>query len=266
MRTALVLLAALAASQPAFAQDASADDDWNLIQRPEQKLTMAATVFDTGIGIAVRCLDGNFEVLLAGLPAAEGPTRRLRVGLNGAELYDESWTGTDDPTAWFSDFPMNFARRMRGGGTLNVIVPGENGQPNRRYVLGLPASTTAIDTVLTACGRPLVDMRSNPVTWVAEDGSIPDLQWGRRPMPTYPDKAVNGRVGAGRVVLSCIVQPQGRVDDCVVESERPGGYGFGEASRRAAQRSTMAVPADPAEAALIVGRRISFAINYRMAE
>lgn len=264
MRAALVLLGALAASQPAFAQDAPTDD-WNLVQRPEQKLTMAATVFDTGVGIAVRCLDGDFEVLLAGLPPAEGPTRRLRVGMSGGELTDESWTADDDQTVWFSDFPMGFARRMRDGGTLNVIVPGENDQPNRRYVLNLPTSTAAIDAALTACGRPLVDLRSSPVAWVADDGTVPDLQWRRLSFGSYPDRAMERRVG-GRVVLTCSVLPRGRVGDCVVESERPGGYGFGREAQRAAERGTIIVPADPAEAAALIGRRFSVAMVYRMTQ
>lgn len=265
MRIGLILASLLSLAGPAAAQDASVGDDWDLIQQPERRLTMAATTFDNGVAIAARCLDGSYDVVLAGLPPAEGPMRRLRVGLNDAEPHDESWSVTDNPTVSLSDFPLYFSRQLREGGQLNVIVPGENGQPNRRYVLDLPASAGAIDAALTACRKPLTDTRSAITPWVPEDGSIVGLTWAQRPRPTYPQRAQERGIAAGRAVISCVVQAEGRVGDCIVESEHPAGYDFGEESIRAAERARIVSPTHPDEARAAIGRRISFPVAYRLA-
>lgn len=45
----------------------------------------------------------------------------------------------------------------------------------------------------------------------------------------FPSRAIAEKVD-GRVVLACIVQPDGAIK-CTVESETPQGYGFGDAAQ-----------------------------------
>jgi protein TonB len=54
----------------------------------------------------------------------------------------------------------------------------------------------------------------------------------------YPERAL-ARGQGGRVVLDCLVGATGRLS-CRVESEEPAGWGFGEASRRAAEHFRVA--------------------------
>ena len=268
-----ILLAGLvlvALVQPASAQEPVSaaggdttddDDDWDLIRDPSRDLTAAAAIFENGVAIAARCMEGGFDVIMTGLPPADGQTRLLQVGIDDEPLHDESWMVTVEPTVAISDFPTPFARRLRQGGNLNVVVAGTGDAPNRRYILNLPASPSAIETVLTECGKPLVDPRADRPVWVSPDGSLIGLRWERRPAPTYPSEARNRNVAAGRVVLTCVVQAEGRVGDCEVESEQPRGYGFGEATLDGVRRARVATDMpDQPEAGL--GRMISFRVNY----
>ena len=64
---------------------------------------------------------------------------------------------------------------------------------------------------------------------------ITNPRWERQPsaaqlMRAYPDGALRAEVG-GRATLNCLVQPNGRVADCNLTSETPGGYGFGQAAQ-----------------------------------
>lgn len=71
---------------------------------------------------------------------------------------------------------------------------------------------------------------------------ITNPQWLERPdgndfADLYPQRALD-RNRTGRVVLDCIVGANGRIT-CTVASEDPPGWGFGEASLRAARRFRM---------------------------
>ena len=55
---------------PALAQDAG--DDWDL--RRERDLTVADAIFDSGLGVGVRCQDGGFGVVIVGLETRISPT------------------------------------------------------------------------------------------------------------------------------------------------------------------------------------------------
>lgn len=76
--TSLPPILALAVALPAVAQDAARD--WDLHRNTRTDAIMAYTVYDNGLGIAVRCVDGGYEAFLSGLPAAgAGETRTLDV-------------------------------------------------------------------------------------------------------------------------------------------------------------------------------------------
>ena len=71
-RTVIAALIALLAS-PVSAQQA--DDGWDLIVDESQNMSMAVAAYSSGQSLAVRCRDGDLEVLLSGLPPLEGETR-----------------------------------------------------------------------------------------------------------------------------------------------------------------------------------------------
>ncbi len=54
----------------------------------------------------------------------------------------------------------------------------------------------------------------------------------------YPADAQKQGV-SGRAMLQCALAPDGRVTDCVTESEQPAGFGFGSAARRLAPQFRM---------------------------
>jgi protein TonB len=64
---------------------------------------------------------------------------------------------------------------------------------------------------------------------------ITRANWIRQPTPeqmdrAYPDRAIQRGV-SGSASLNCFVEASGRVTDCRVTNETPGGYGFGRAAQ-----------------------------------
>lgn len=53
---------------------------------------------------------------------------------------------------------------------------------------------------------------------------------GAQLMRAYPDRAIAANV-RGSASLNCLVQTSGRVTDCNIVGETPGGYGFGRAAQ-----------------------------------
>ena len=92
---------------------------------------------------------------------------------------------------------------------------------------------------------------------------ITNPSWIRQPsadqlMRAYPDRALNAEVG-GRATLNCLVQPNGRVADCNLTGETPGGYGFG----RAAEGLTRYFQISPRTVdGAAVGSRVNIAIRF----
>ena len=87
--------------------------------------------------------------------------------------------------------------------------------------------------------------------------------WIRQPsadqlMRAYPDRALRAEVG-GLATVNCLVQPNGRVADCNLTGETPGGYGFG----RAAQGLTRHFQISPRTVnGAAVGSRVNIAIRF----
>jgi len=260
--TALVLSSVLIA-QPVHAQDAA--PDWDLIRDERQKLIMAYTVFDVDLGITFRCVDGGYDAVIGGLPpAGDAETRPLTLIFEAREdhPHPQTWNVAVEDTMAVSPLPAPLARQLRTGGRLQIVVPGGAGEGrNLRYDLILPASSSAIDETLTACGWPLVDPRDATLAGLDDDGLPSGLRWTRRPRPSYPSE--NRVYERGFAVATCVTQPDGRLSDCVIETEHPRDGGFGEAVLSAARRARVG-PADGSNDPL-PPTRLMFRTNFRMA-
>lgn len=234
MKRALIALFACTAALPVLAQDAPLD--WDLHRNTRTDAVMAFTVFDNGLGIAVRCVDGAYEALLSGLPAAgDDETRTLGVAFGDDEISLQRWSVATNDTVAVGERPAPFARKLRQGGRLQILVPGGGGGGrNLRYELVLPASSTSIDETLSTCDRPLVDPRDAEIDALPEDGLPRTLEWVRAPRAEYPSAA---RYGRGFAVVSCLVNPDGTLRDCAVDSEHPHDGGFGASTLRAVRRA-----------------------------
>jgi hypothetical protein len=262
VRRMVLLRAALCAGSlcagAASAQDATPNVDWDLMKDEVKQTTIAYVTTTAGPIIAMRCTDGDYSALLAGLPElpAAQKTRALRLTFRDEDESEWRWNVTTDRTAAVADFPAPFARQLRKGGRLQIRIPDGAG-PGRtlRYDLSLPASGGAIDETLTACGRPLVDTRDQGLEAVGESGLPKNVRWLRQIRPRFP----NTRYAEGFVTVSCVAQPTGQVTDCLVEAEHPGDGRFGDAVLRAAGDARIAYDVPPAVPGLI-----AFRVNFIM--
>jgi len=246
-------------AMPALAQDAA---DWDLTIHERQHITVATIQFSSGLGIAVRCIDQAYEAFLEGLPepTTSGATRPLRIAFGDKPMEDSTWSVADEPTIAVSSLPAPFARALRSGGKLQIVVPGagENGR-NLRYVMDLPASNTAIDQTLAACERPLVDPRDAELADMGETGLPGDVIWRQAPRPTFPGAS---RYAVGFAVVSCLTNPDGHLRECVIESEHPHKAQFGRATLRSLDDARLALADDPD--ATVPPGRVLFRINFQM--
>lgn len=243
MKRPVILLLVCGLALPALAQDASGD--WDMLRDPDNKLTMAYTQFDSGLGIAARCVDESYEAIITGLPpAGEGETRVLQVAFDDDHLHPQRWNIAVNDTIAVSELPAPFARKLREGGRLRVMIPGgAEGGRNLMHDLTLPASSSSIDETLTACERPLTDPRDAELEALPEDGLPANLSWSRRPRPTFPSPS---RYGRGFATVLCLTSPDGSLRDCSVEAEHPQDGGFGDAALRATRRARITNIDDPA--------------------
>jgi len=242
MKRPLIIALAGAVALPALAQDTS--QDWDMLRDPRNRLLMAYTEFDNGIGIATRCADGGFEAILTGLPPAGEATRRpLRIAFGDEALSESLWNVAVNDTVAVSDLPAPFARNLREGGRLRVMVPGgaADGR-NLLYDLQLPASSTSIDETLATCGRPLTDPRDAELEALPEGGLPASLAWSRQLRPNFPSPI---RYGRGFAVATCVTNGDGSLRDCTIETEHPRDGGFGQAVLNAARRARLSNIADP---------------------
>jgi len=225
-RIAALAIIVLAFTAPVRAQE-TPNQDWALVEAPERSAVIAVTSFDNGITLAGRCVNGVYDVTVAGLPPARGFSRIVRVSIGEEDLKQETWTVGADPTIAFSRLPAPFARRLAVGGRLQIAIPGTGGQRGTRYVMELPPSPTTLERTLTACDRSLVDPRDANLDRDAPDGLSAGLDWALRPRLELPDSVRGRYVTHASVTVSCLVAGTGTLTDCVIESEHPGGYGYG---------------------------------------
>ncbi len=247
----------IAASSMAQAQ---APGDWEYLTDARTRTAVAALPTTTGVTVAVRCTDGGLEVLMTGLSPAEAENRTIGIGFGESPISDQTWSVATDDTVAISRLPAPFARKLREGGTLQVRLAGAGeGGRNIRYVIDLPPSQTAIDQILTACGRPLVDPRDAELDAVGEDGLPSNLEWLRQPRPRYP---ANMKYAKGFAVVTCVAATDGGLRDCVVETEHPHDGKFGEAIMDAVGDARLVNTLNPD--APIDPSRVVFTTNFYM--
>lgn len=256
MKRLFACLLPLSLALPALAQDAG--DDWDL--RRDRDLTTAEVIFDSGLGVGVRCQDGGFGVIIAGLPPARGTYRTLNISFDEAAPQPMRWINTISSTAALAELPAPFARALREGGRMNLVTPdGADEGRNLRYALDLPPSPAAIDSVMRECGKPSVDPRDALLAETDGDLSA-ELVWARPPQPEFPSKAWDNRIGAGLAFVSCLTTDRGELEACEIESEHPMGAGFGRAGVRAMRRARVEV-ADGSQGR-VGGRMIVYSVRF----
>jgi hypothetical protein len=79
----------------------------------------------------------------------------------------------------------------------------------------------------SASGDPLVVVRAEAP------------RWDRHPAPDFPEEGFSAPGGKGRVTLTCVVQSNRGLGDCVILEEDPPGHGFAAAAIRAARRARL---------------------------
>jgi hypothetical protein len=236
------------------------EPDWAIIRQPDEQQTVAYVELTAGLTVGFRCADGAFGAILAGLPEAPGDEdfRTLRLRIRDRPERDTRWAVTRDRTGAIAEFPASLAREFRQGGGVSLMVPGgAEGGRNLRYNITLPASAAAIDETLTTCGKPLVDPRDERLPDIVSDNLPDGMNWSRPPRPRHP----NNFYAAGYAVVSCVIQPDGRVDDCEVESEFPLDGRYGRNALAAMDDARVVSPGEiPGQYA---PRMIGFRVNYR---
>jgi hypothetical protein len=241
---------ALLAAGPSWSQDA---DDWDFAEDRSRNLTIAAVTFDT-LGIAVRCMDGNLSLILSGLPEGSGE-RTLHIRFGDLPEMEDRWVSAENSGTLFAIWPRGMASLFSRGAPLSIRTA--DGDVQRRYVVDLPPSQTAVRRTLQACGEELDDF--NP-TDVPTGELPPDLVWTQRPAISFPQAPASTFALAA---LTCEVEGSGRLRNCRAESEFPAGSGFGRAAALGAHRTGRVQAVGDARSGL-EGRRVSFTVRYRL--
>ena len=259
---ALAALAVMASATPTTAQEplpaaaAVADDDWDFGEDASRRLTIAAVTFEN-FGVAVRCMDGAFSLILSGLPEATGErTIRYEIGDEEAESF---WVSARNSTSAFAIRPNRLAQLMGRGGSLTLSI-SDDGQ-DRRIVADLPPSAQAVARVFEACGRPMPEDTSRSRAEAEAAEAMPGLVWRSMPQVNFPVRAIPTSGLAG---LTCQVKSDGSLRGCTAESEFPVGSGFGRAAELGAHQSGRVGLADGSRG-LITERSIAFIVRYAMA-
>lgn len=256
---ALSALAIMASATPTTAQEPSPaaavdSDDWDFGEDASRRLTIAAVTFEN-FGVAVRCMNGSFSLILSGLPEATGE-RTIQYEMGDDEDAESLWVSARDSTSAFSVRPNWVAYKMSKGGRLTLTVP--DGDQSRRIVADLPPSPQAMTRVFSACGRTMPEDRSRAEIEAAE--AMSGLAWRSPPRVEFP---AGTSATAGIAALTCHVKPDGGLRACVIESEFPVGGDFGRMAVLGAHQTGRIKHADNSREP-IADRRISFIVRYAM--
>ncbi len=251
-------LAFAQAAAPAPAPAPAPAEDWDLAVRPETQLTAATVDFGTSL-VAVRCQAGTLDVLLTGAPAAAGTDRHVRLSVGAIADEEQVWLSTPGSPVVSPPNADRVARQLRTGGTLDVRIDALPAgadfpaTPPRRYRLPIPASPTAIDQVLTACGLPLTNPRDALPRATA-------VTWRIAPEVQFPAAAKQEGITKGDVRLNCLVGAGGTPGDCLVISADPPRDDFRAEALGAAGRAALNIDTTPDE----IGRAVEFKVLFRL--
>lgn len=83
------------------------------------------------------------------------------------------------------------------------------------------------------------------------------------PSRYYPERAQGLHV-EGKTTIKCTLPENGRLTDCVVLSESPAGYGFGDAAIKMVTRSRVDIKASGLQD--LVGRQISIPVAFELTD
>lgn len=151
------LLAGLGAAlvlSGAGAQTRPATDDWAFATDRTRELSIASVSYSSGVTLSVQCLAGDLMVAITGLPANAAAIRRYDRRVEDGRTEQTVWAGASGNG--ISNGSARLARTFRRGGRLQLNA-SPAGQAPVEIALDLPAQSTNIDRVLTACGLPLAD-------------------------------------------------------------------------------------------------------------
>lgn len=251
LRTLLFCLACLFAL-PALAQDPA--EDWDLTVDPAQELTLATLDFGDN-ALALRCKSGTLDLLMTGTPVTDASLRVVQVTVGGLSGERQTWLSQAGAPVLSASEPDRLARLLRPGGELGLrIEPLAEGGRSLRFLLPIPASASAIDRVLAACGANLSD------DWDLRPRSSGTVTWAHQRPPEYPEAAVMRNIPVADVRIACIVPADGRLQECKVVSESHPDFGFGDSALAAARRSRVAFPEDDTTA---VGAVVTWNVRFR---
>lgn len=254
MRRLAITALALAIATPALAQDPT--EDWDLTTHSAQQLTLATLDFGQNV-LALRCQAGTLDVLLTGVPVSVGGLRKTQVSIGAITGEEQVWAAIPGQPIVGADEPARLARQLRAGGELSVrLEPEDAADRSRLYRLPVPRSSSAVNTVLTACGAPLDEPRDLLARVPLND--LPT--WLVQPVPEFPTAAMNSAGSSGSTVrLSCVISPDWGLTDCRVDADSNPGFGFGASAVRAAEQAKLAPPADGTDTR---GRLLRFTMRF----
>ena len=240
----LLCLAGLASASWSRVQEG---DDWDVTSAPDRDLVVATVQYASGAGIGIQCQGGKLKVVVVGMPTSTDEFRVFNATLANGDTRRTYWTGNAGPMTTGS---ARLARFLKQGGKLTLTSLPDAPHPARAE-FDLPAQTSGIDQVLSACGYPLSDPR--------DDLPQSDDLLSARPRLEMPPSAMN-RHPIFEVELSCIIA-SGRLSQCQSDHQIPrdpvGGERTARAANGAATRLTDLAAAEGRVIDLIiVGQRI----------
>jgi TonB family protein len=108
----------------------------------------------------------------------------------------------------------------------------------------------------------------NPSTPEGRAATVTDPRWitsirAEKVLEVYPPQAAEAGIKAGRGVADCLVAADGRLTDCKVAREKPGGVGFGASAVAIAQLMQMNPWTDRGRP--VAGARIKLPVDFNLA-
>lgn len=215
---AALLFSAIAASGASRSQDA---DDWDFGTDASKGVTLASVEFGNGASVAVWCQENRLVLLFDGVPASDTETRPISITREGG-LTRRSYLARVEGSSLVRTEDARAARLLRAGGQITVSSIAGDARPMRMQ-FDLPAQSTSVGRVLTACGYPLTDDRD----------TLPDASDLVARYPRLEMASFSNRYTTVKVELSCIISGD-RLTDCRSDHETPSAPEVGSATARRA--------------------------------
>lgn len=250
-------LALSAAATTTVRSQAIEDDGWEVASDAAGQ-TIAAARYDNGLSLVARCQQNAFDVLILGLPTYTEPRRTIELDLVDVGEVINGWSLTKEGTVAYSRFPERLAQALIGGGRLNLTIRQGEGGPATRYPLDLPSQGKGLETTLAACNRPVMDPRFQTRADLLSMVKPDEFEWLHRAEPQYPSPT---SATSGEVTVLCSIKPDGRLQGCTIESERPAGAGFGRAVLAATGMARLKATSPDID---FEGQWISFTTRFRL--